>query len=432
MQELALTRRAALTMGLGAATATVAGCGSLGDIRRHGVSTPAPSPTPSVAPQWVASDALSPALVEAIDLAAMNEAAGIWLGPATKDQYGPYRPLRLPTGHKLLHAKPTDPDKDALATRPMRDWRYQLSIIAPLFVREVLDPPELWVHNRKRQAAWTNRMWEVLSPGGKKDPSGYFGQESFMNSDGKLAQRVGGLPAKRTTAKARLGVEDLWWTVLPDADGMAWIQLQANTTSLVTVGSAPYTWTRTSRLAVAFTSKSTWMSPHRGRCLFDGDAQRLDQTSSAPTGHPSRGLGATHGEELHLLDTQGIHQVKARRQVRPPLGWPWQGHHRRVDESGGSSGSQLESGSRLPEHPDLPARRGWRAGRMGTRPRPESVHVQGMGVRPTTHRRSSVLDHPRDCRGRPAPPRVHMAPHRVIVPPPCPRLRRSARQPLLG
>lgn len=261
MQELALTRRAALTMGLGAATATVAGCGSLGDIRRHGVSTPAPSPTPSVAPQWVASDALSPALVEAIDLAAMNEAAGIWLGPATKDQYGPYRPLRLPTGHKLLHAKPTDPDKDALATRPMRDWRYQLSIIAPLFVREVLDPPELWVHNRKRQAAWTNRMWEVLSPGGKKDPSGYFGQESFMNSDGKLAQRVGGLPAKRTTAKARLGVEDLWWTVLPDADGMAWIQLQANTTSLVTVGSAPYTWTRTSRLAVAFTSKSTWMSP---------------------------------------------------------------------------------------------------------------------------------------------------------------------------
>ena len=141
-------------------------------------------------PQWVASDALSPALVEAIDLAAMNEAAGIWLGPATKDQYGPYRPLRLPTGHKLLHAKPTDPDKDALATRPMRDWRHQLSIIAPLFVREVLDPPELWVHNRKRQAAWTNRMWEVLSPGGKKDPSGYFGRESFMNSDGKLAQRV--------------------------------------------------------------------------------------------------------------------------------------------------------------------------------------------------------------------------------------------------
>ena len=239
--RLKVTRRAVLAAGAG--TVGLSAC-------RGGSSSSGASPS-MPAPQWLASKELVP-FAQIPDMAALNKAAGLTTRAQRSDPYGPYLPLSLPKGHPIYTSAPADPDPKALASQPMSAWRTMLATAAAPFVTYMVDPDILWSHDKNVIDTTMTELVEIFLPpnaGTHDEIKTMFGQETWLNTDGKLLTRIGGTPLPRTTPGPRFGVVKLDWTALTH-EGRPALALDAILHSPAVSDGVTWEWGRAVRMIV--------------------------------------------------------------------------------------------------------------------------------------------------------------------------------------
>lgn len=265
MAELAphhtIGRRAILLAATGAAT-VAAGCSS----RDEGPATRTPrAVTSQPAVEFLSSDALVSKDGAHANLVALNRKAQLITGPTLDDPYGPFVQVSLPKNHALLNSKPVEIDDKLYASQSPELWRARMRALAPVFVNTVVDGAGLWFHDRTAIEAVVQQVFDADSrrrgeaPG--QSTTDLFGEPSFANTDGRLAQRLGAVPLDRKKPTVRTGVARLAWAVTPD-DGMRGLVLHARTVSAVKVGKVRYDWWRTINLDFQ------WDANGESRCQF--------------------------------------------------------------------------------------------------------------------------------------------------------------------